>query len=157
MNHSETSRVRAVTKADLEIARNLTRASGLFDAPGVEHVQSTLEQHLAGGSEELWLLIEDGGLVYCAPEALTDGTWNMLMLLVASDRRGQGFGRTLVDAAMQALRERGVRLLIVETSGTDDFVGAREFYTKVGFALEGRIRDFYAQGDDKIILSKRLV
>ena len=68
----------------------------------------------------------------------------------------QGFGRALTQAVEKTLADEGERLLIVETSGTEDFAQARAFYEKCGYEKEAQIRDFYADGDDKIIFRKKL-
>jgi ribosomal protein S18 acetylase RimI-like enzyme len=54
------------------------------------------------------------------------------------------------------LTEKGERVLLVETSGTDDFEYVREFYRKSGYEEEARIREFYAAGVDKIVFRKKL-
>ena len=46
------------------------------------------------------------------------------------------------------------RVLLVETSGTDDFVRTRSFYEQIGYTNEACIRDYYDAGDDKIIFRK---
>ena len=47
-------------------------------------------------------------------------------------------------------------MLIVETSGSDDFERVRTFYANRGYQEEGRIRDFYATGYDKVAFRKVL-
>lgn len=42
-------------------------------------------------------------------------------------------------------------MLLVETSSTEHYDGARGFYRARGFDEEARIRDFYGPGDDKIV------
>jgi ribosomal protein S18 acetylase RimI-like enzyme len=54
------------------------------------------------------------------------------------------------------LAARGVRLLLVETSGLPAFEGTRGFYRARGYAEEARIRDFYQAGEDKIVFRKLL-
>ena len=56
----------------------------------------------------------------------------------------------------QALRERGQRVLLVETSGTDALALTRTFYLNHGFDEEARIREYYRAGDDKVIYRKAL-
>ena len=106
-----------------------------------------------------WFADDDGGLVsvaYCAPEVMTDGTWNLLFIAVRPDLQGQGHGAALVRHIEQRLIERGERILLVETSGTTDLERTRAFYRKYGFDEEARIRDYYRAGDDKIIFRKAL-
>ena len=76
------------------------------------------------------------------------------MLWTRKDRGGQGHGSALVQQLEQHLNECSARLLIVETTGLDDFKGARAFYDKAGFTQEARIRNFFAAGDDKLIYTK---
>ncbi len=111
-------------------------------------------------SEDIWLTCEaDGkaiGFCYAAPEALTEGTWNMLAIAVLPERQGSGAGGAIVKELESNLRESGHRILIVDTSGADEFAQTREFYRKNDYSEEARIRDFWAQGDDKVIFWKSL-
>jgi len=80
----------------------------------------------------------------------------MLALAVHPHVQGKGYGAALVRAAEAHLREAGHRILIVDTSGTDDFAQTRAFYAHLGYAEEARIRDFWADGDDKVTFRKAL-
>ena len=46
--------------------------------------------------------------------------------------------------------------MIVDTSGTEAFAETRAFYRKNGYTEEARIRDYWADGDDKITFRKPL-
>ena len=56
----------------------------------------------------------------------------------------------------QDLVSRGARVLLVETSGVAGFAGQRAFYRRLGYREEARIRDFYADGDDKVVYTRAL-
>ena len=56
----------------------------------------------------------------------------------------------------EVLKKQGGRILLVETSGSDEYEGARAFYERIGFEREGCIRDYYQESEDKIIYRKRL-
>lgn len=151
--------IRETIQTDADAILAMVKDSGQFDANGLVHVEETLDSYLEGKSGGLWLTADDGepvGVAYCAPEPVTDGTWNLLMLWTRGDRHGRGHGSALVNRVEKILNERGVRLLIVETSGLPDFETARKFYEKCGFAQEARIENFFAAGDDKIIYTKTL-
>lgn len=111
-------------------------------------------------SEDIWLTCEaDGkaiGFCYATPEALTEGTWNMLAIAVLPEKQGSGAGGAIVKELESNLRESGHRVLIADTSGADEFTQTREFYRKNGYSEEARIRDFWAEGDDKVIFWKSL-
>lgn len=78
------------------------------------------------------------------------------MLAVREDRQRQGFGASLVRHTEADLSSRGARLLLVETSGVGSFERTRSFYRAMGYNEEARIRDFYAQGEDKVVFRKSL-
>ncbi len=125
-----------------------------------ELLPGMLAPALAGETEAVWLTCHQGGeavgLCFSVPEELADGTWNMRALAVRSDLQGNGLGAAIVRAAEQYLKDEGQRILIVDTSGTDDFALTRKFYVQNGYEEEARIRDFWADGDDKVIFRKAL-
>lgn len=120
-----------------------------------------LAGYLAGEEhDEFWLTVDDGSgplaIAYCAPERMAEGTWNLLLIAVEPDRRGGGIGAALVEHIEAALRARGQRVLLVETSGVPEFGRTRSFYRANGYDEEARIRDFYDAGDDKVVFWKSL-
>jgi ribosomal protein S18 acetylase RimI-like enzyme len=109
------------------------------------------------------------GFGYCEMERLTEGTWNLLALAVLPNRQGQGIGSAMIRYLEQFLLERqaasatdldaakySARILLVETLGTPEFEKTRQFYERVRFTEEARIRDYYEDGGDKIVFWKRL-
>ncbi|SLN20642.1 GNAT family N-acetyltransferase [Pseudooctadecabacter jejudonensis] len=125
-----------------------------------EMLPDMLAPFLSGDTEAFWLTCHKGGeavgLCYTVPEELAEGTWNMLALAVRPDMQGKRLGAALVKTAEQHLKNKGQRILIVDTSGTDDFALTRQFYAQNGYEEEARIRDFWAHGDDKVIFRKAL-
>lgn len=151
--------IRETIQADRNAMLRMITDSGQFDESGLAHVEEKLSIYLAGETDDLWLTADDGepvGVAYCAPEPVTSGTWNLLMLWTRQDRENQGYGSQLVRRVEQILTDRQARLLIVETSGLPEFEKARAFYDKIGFVREAQIKNFFAAGDDKIIYTKQL-
>lgn len=95
-------------------------------------------------------------MAYVAPERMTEGTWNLYLIAVHPHHQRQGCGKSMLQYVEKMLTEKGERVLLVETSGTDDFEYVREFYRKSGYEEEARIREFYAAGVDKIVFRKKL-
>lgn len=152
------ARITPLVQEDLQSLRDVIDATGLF--PG-ELLSGMAAGFLAGGSDsgEFWLTLHvEGpvGIAYCAPERLTDRCWNLLLIAVHPEHQGKGLGSRLQRAAEQVLIERGQRLLLVETSGLPAFEATRAFYRKLGYTEEARLRDYYADGDDKVVFWKRL-
>lgn len=153
--------IRPITRNDNSAVMTLAKASGLFKLHELEELGSGLADYFDGDQSRthFWLADDDGGLVsvaYCAPEAMTDGTWNLLFIAVRPDLQGQGRGAALLHHVERTLTERGERVLLVETSGTDALERTRAFYRKHGFDEEARIREYYRAGDDKVIYRKAL-
>ncbi len=80
----------------------------------------------------------------------------MLALAVRPELQGKRLGAALLRAAEQHLKGKGQRILIVDTSGSDDFALTRKFHAKNGYEEEARIRDFWADEDDKVVFRKAL-
>jgi len=138
----------------------LADATGLFGANQLEELGSMLSDYFGGNSDSnrLWITDDDNGAVgvaYCEMERMTDGTWNLQLIVIRPDRQGQGRGATLLGYVEQTLTARGGRVLLVETSGLPDFERTRAFYSKCGYDKEAWIRDFYKAGDDKIVWVQR--
>ena len=96
------------------------------------------------------------GYACFGPTPATDGTYDLYWLAVDPSAQGQGTGCALVRWVEQQLATRGARLLVVETSSRADYADTRQFYARSGYAETATVRDFYAPGDDRIILTTRL-
>jgi ribosomal-protein-alanine N-acetyltransferase len=78
----------------------------------------------------------------------------ILTVAVVPERRQQGVGGRLVNAAATEARTRGAARLILEVSTRNP--AARGLYQRLGFAQVGRRRAYYADGSDALIMSKPL-
>ena len=153
--------IRLTTPHDTKALLAVAEASGLFEQEQIDELSQMLAQHFASAtnSRDLWFTDDDGepvGVAYTAPERMTFGTWNLYLIVIHPDRQRQGRGKALLVHLEQMLVERGERVLLVETSGTDDFEYVRAFYRNNGYEEEARIRDFYTDGVDKIVFRKAL-
>lgn len=152
--------IRETRRTDQNAFLAILRESGQFDDAAITYIAQILEDHLNEGSDSIWLTADDGdpiGFAYCAPEPMTSGTWNLLMLWIKPGKRTQGHGSGLVAQVEEILANQNSRLLIVETSGLPEFEAARMFYSKVGFTQAARIKDFFSAGDDKLIYTKPII
>lgn len=87
---------------------------------------------------------------------MTDETWDLYWLAVDPELQGRGIGRLLVEGVERVAREASARLLVVETAGKPEYAPTRAFYERIGYPEHARIRDFYRDGDDKVVHVKRL-
>lgn len=153
--------IRPARPDDMAALLALAKAIGLFQPSDLEDFGGILNEHLSSNSESdnFWIADDEGGLLgaaYYAPEPFSEDVWNLYFIGVHPTHQGKGRGTALLRYVEQDLQERGERLLLVETSGRDNFKQTRAFYRKNGFEAEARIRDYYKPGDDKIIFRKAL-
>lgn len=149
--------IRAVTQDDLPALALVVDQTGLF--PG-EMLPDLAASALAGEEGALFLTglrgLRPVGFCYAVQETLADSVWNMLALGVLPEFQREGLGAQLVQGLEEALRGQSQRMIIVDTSGTDAFDAARRFYIGNGYEQEARIRDYWAEGDDKLTFRKML-
>lgn len=85
-------------------------------------------------TEDIWLTKLDHdkpvAIAYCAPERLTDGTYNLYLIAVHKELQAKGIGGQMIRYIEQLLRSKGKRMLLVETSGLPEFESAKEI-TKI--------------------------
>ncbi|MGK7889175.1 MAG: GNAT family N-acetyltransferase [Leptolyngbyaceae cyanobacterium] len=150
--------IRPTIASDYNALIELAIASGLFEP---EQTELLAEMLRSPGEEDVWFTDDDGtdpvGVAYLAPEKMTHGTWTLYWIAVHPSRQRQGRGKAILNSIQQWLVERGDRILLVETAGSDDFDYVRQFYVDNGFEQEARIRDFYDNGVDKIIFRQSLM
>ena len=96
------------------------------------------------------------GYICYGPTPLTEGTWDLYWEAVARGKRGQGIGSMLMESAERKIIRTKGRLAVIETSSTPAYEATRRFHLGHGYEIVARIPDFYAPGDDKLILQKRL-
>ncbi|QYO62400.1 GNAT family N-acetyltransferase [Leptolyngbya sp. 7M] len=154
--------IRPITPDDTGELINLAKSIGLFSPDELEELRQMLTDSLnkEGDTYPFWITDDDNdglvGLAYCEPERMTSGTWNLQLIGVHPTHQKQGRGGKLLRFVEETLANRGARVLLVETMGTPDFDHVRTFYRKNGYDEEARIREFYAEGADKIVFRKAL-
>ena len=157
MNMQKNSCIRPITPNDLPALKIVIDANDLFPSNMLDEMISDYFSN--EDSNNYWFTYDDGkpvAIAYCAPEKMTEGTWNLYLIAVHPDYQGSGRGTSMLRYIEQKLADRGERILLVETSSLDSFEGTREFYRKCGYDKEAQIRDFYQAGEDKIIFRKSL-
>ena len=145
--------IRPATSQDIPAIKSIIDSTGLFPS---EYLDDMFSEE---SGPEFWLTYDIKGPVavaYCAPEPMTNGTFNLLLIAVHKQSQSKGIGQAIMSHVENKLRQQGIRVLLVETSGTDEFVRTRSFYEQLGYENEARIRDYYDAGDDKIVFRKAM-
>ncbi|MHA4844789.1 GNAT family N-acetyltransferase [Flavitalea antarctica] len=152
------SEIRNVEKKDLDALKTVIGTTGLFPSGLLDEMMRDYFTNPA--TEDIWLTKEMNGvpiiIAYCAPEKLTDGTYNLYLIAVHKDLHSKGIGAEMMAYIEARLISEGKRILIVETSGLPEFERTRKFYDNCQYERAGVIRDFYKEGEDKVIFLKKL-
>ncbi len=143
--------------ADIPAIRLVLQDTGLFPPEMLEELIYPFFDN--ADQAEQWFVLEsqpDGvvGFGFVRPEPLADGTWNVVAIGVRRHAQRKGAGAAMMRYVEDLLADQ--RVLIVETSGKPEFARARAFYSKLGYAQEATIRDYWADGDDKVTFWKAL-
>ncbi|MBW6480626.1 MAG: GNAT family N-acetyltransferase [Bacteroidales bacterium] len=153
-----------ITENDIKRIRQIALSTGFFRDDEIDVAAELVEEAYSKGQEQsgyffLFSMMENNttGFVCFGPTPCTIGTYDLYWIVVDNNYRGNGTGKILMQQTEKELTAREARKLYIETSSTDKYLPTREFYIKCGYTEEARLKDFYSQGDDKVIYSKVLI
>lgn len=155
-------KIRQMQKEDKAALMKILKNTPEFTAPEVEVAEEVIDSCLRDGKSSGYyvLVVEDNsvvtGYICYGPTPLTEGTWDMYWQAVTREKQGQGLGTSLMEAAEKEIRQVKGRMTIIETSSTPVYEKTRHFHISRGYKIICRIPNFYATGDDKLILQKLL-
>ena len=153
--------VRPLRAEDRPAIEALLRAQPNFTADEVATALEVIDETLGGDPDYTVFVVEDSagnvaGYVCHGPTPLTSGTFDLYWIAVDPRTQKRGYGRVLLAAAEDDVKQRGGRLLLIETSSQESYDATIRFYKRAGYRLEARIADFYKPGDDKLVFSKNV-
>jgi ribosomal protein S18 acetylase RimI-like enzyme len=135
--------VRVYTPADGAAVVDLVVSAGMFSR---EEAGFLADGALESDGDGAACFVEDAddgrglaSVVYYRPEEAAERAFDLTMIAVRPD-----------------LQSRGQRLLIVRTSGTSQYDGTRAFYRRLGYVEHTRVPDYWTDGDDLVLFSRRL-
>lgn len=144
--------IRKIIEDDLTYLKEIIDSNELFPAHLLDGM--THDFFTNPNSTDIWLTKEVDNipvaLAYCAPERMTEGTYNLYLIAISKQLQGKGIGTELISYLEKLLTNTGNRILILETSGLPEFELTRKFYDKLHFQREAIIREFYQKGEDKL-------
>jgi ribosomal protein S18 acetylase RimI-like enzyme len=155
--------VETVVNQDREALLAVAVSTGLFTSAEAEGLLGGVLDGLASDSlpeghqaAACRLLAGDPiiGWTYFAPDQHAQGVWNLWWIGVDPEHHGVGAGVLLLRHAEKTVASKGGRVLVVETSDALALARARRFYEAQGYPECGRIPDFYAEGESKVVFSR---
>ena len=75
---------------------------------------------------------------------------------MSPDIRRQGLGREVLARAEAAMAKGGAQYVYLDTAGREAYLPTQAFYRSCGYQTIAQLKDYYAPGDDKLIMMKEL-
>jgi ribosomal protein S18 acetylase RimI-like enzyme len=154
--------IRSTTPEETNLLVTLTEETGVFKPHEVVALREVLDEyhlsnrdygHRAVTYEEHGIPI---GFAYFAPAAMTDRTWYLYWIAVSKKIQAKGVGGSLLKYAEDEIRKANGRVLFIETSSLPHYDLTRKFYVKQGYETAAVLKDYYSDGDDMVVFSKRM-
>jgi GNAT superfamily N-acetyltransferase len=148
--------------ADLPAILSAARSVGVFNAEEVATVDELFQGYLRDpqASGYNFLSCKDGaellGFACWGPTALSKGATDLYWICTAQNAHGRGVAAALFRAVEAAAASLGRWLIVIWTSSRDEYAPARNFYLRMGCALQTQITDFYDRGEDLCVFVRRI-
>ena len=162
MNTSPLRSHQAISQDDVAAIQLMVASSGVFSAEEIDVAVELAEDALAQKELSHYHFVladREGQLVgyTCFGRIpLTDERYDLYWIVVDGNDQQKGVATLLLAQTEKAIKDMGGKALYAETSSRTVYAPAHGFYRKHGFELESRLKDFYADGDDKLVFSKKL-
>lgn len=153
--------IRHATLNDRDAMTKVFAALNLFNNDELKFMSNLVDDYFDGtlGEGHYWIVSDDNGITsaaYYAPESFGQDVYNLYFIGVLPNHQRKGTGSSILKYVENHLKELGQRLLLIETSGLPNFEKTRQFYLKNNYEKEATIREYYKEGDDKIVFRKKL-
>jgi L-amino acid N-acyltransferase YncA len=153
--------MRPMTEKDKPEIMEILRHTPEFNPAEVMVAEEVIDSYLRDRSGSGYFVIVAEakssviGYICYGPAPMTEGTWDLYWAAVRQEEQGKGIGKALFTQAENEIKKQGGRLAIIETSSKPEYEKTRCFHCNNGYQVVGRVEDFYAPGDDKLIFLKR--
>jgi len=156
-------RIRPIIEKDRQAVLEVIHLTGMFTKEEERVATEVIDVCLAKSGQQDYVIVvienEQGviaGYMCYGPTPMTEGVVDLYWMAVHPGKHRQGYGKALVQLLEKAVQEKKGRLIVIETSSRDKYATTRNFYQRLGYVENARIRDFYRPGDDQLIYCKYL-
>ena len=156
-------KIRPIVAKDRQVVLELIHLTGLFTKEEEQVAMEVIDVCLTKSGQQDYIIVvienEQGaiaGYMCYGPTPMTEGVVDLYWLAVHPGKHRQGYGKALIQWLEKAVQEKKGRLIVIETSSRDKYAATRNFYQRLGYVENARIRDFYSVGDDLLIYCKYL-
>jgi ribosomal protein S18 acetylase RimI-like enzyme len=142
----------------------LAQETGVFTPEEIRIVREMLDAffHPKPWDDHTFVICRNGkpnavaGFACYGPTPLTDRVWDLYWICVSRAAQRRGIGSELLEQIEADVRTRNARAIYLETSDSEAYATAREFYECHGYEPVAHIDDFYAPGEGKVIFRKNM-
>ena len=151
-----------MVKADRNDVFRILDTTPEFTGEEIAIAKELIDIFLAQGESSGYILqvaqldFTAAGYICYGHTPMTASTWDIYWIAVDVQKQRLGIGRALLKFAEEDIAGKTGKLLLIETSSKDSYLKTREFYKSMDYETVAVIADFYAPGDDKLILRKIL-
>jgi ribosomal protein S18 acetylase RimI-like enzyme len=156
-------KIRPIAKADRGPLLRMLREIPEFKPEEVEVAEELIGLAIAdpvGSGYTCLVAVDEGqevrGYICFGPTPMTVSSYDLYWIAVDPAVQGRGVGRALYAAFAAELAPLKGAQIRIETSSQESYARTGGFYERLGFTVDGRLRDFYAPGDDLLIFYRRL-
>jgi ribosomal protein S18 acetylase RimI-like enzyme len=156
--------IRPMKSLDKAAVMGLIEATNFFHAHEVIVAEELVDVYLNVPDQKDYqvIVIEDAagsvaGYLTFGPTPMAVGVYDLYWMAVDPKAQGMGYGRKLVEWLEDHVRAERGRLIIIETSSSPKYEPTRRFYLGLKYTEVARIPDYYQNGDDRVIYTKRMV
>ena len=157
--------IRDLKKEDREELKRIIVDTGHFNDDEVSVAMELIDDSLSKGSSSDYItkvfVTDDtaavAGYICYGKRPLTGATFDLYWIAVDPKIHGKGIGKQLVESMECDVRDNmDGYLILIETSGKEQYAGERKFYEKCAYEVQTVIKDFYRRGDDLFVYRKYL-
>ncbi len=154
---------KSLRENDPEAIREIIKSSGFFYQDEVDVAVELARENLEKGPElsgyHFILAEAEGktlGYTCFGPIPCTKNRYDLYWIAVHEQYRKMGLGKKLIRETEAQIKALGGMKIYIETSSRDLYQATRRFYSACDYQVEAILKEFYDQGDDKVIYLKNL-
>jgi ribosomal protein S18 acetylase RimI-like enzyme len=152
-----------IKPSDLEAIARIVQSSTFFSAAEIDLACELAAEKISDGNDcsYQFLFGEDEDFVWgytCfGLIPATAGSYDLYWIAVDNHLRAKSLGKQLLKKTEDTIRAAGGKHIYVETSSRDQYQATHKFYEGCGYIQEAFLKDFYYDGDSKVIYSKVII
>jgi len=155
--------VRPLIRDDKEKILRLLRQKGVFNHQEIQVALEVIDEALRRPKKKDYQVFctFDGngslaGYICFGPIPMTEKCYDLYWIVVDETSSRKGVGGKLLELMEEFVTREGARRIYVETSSTPPHEAARCLYEKHGCQMVCLLKDFYREGDHKMIFMKEV-